>query len=48
MGRLILRCAGLGWLERLLFRPWLERAGSAPALPRPRAEPLMRAVPQPA
>lgn len=48
MARLILRCAQLGWLERLLFRPWLERSRPAPAVPGPRADTWMRAAPQPA
>ncbi len=48
MARLVLRCAELGWLERLLFRPWLERARSAPAVPGSRADAWMRAAPQPA
>jgi hypothetical protein len=48
MAQLILRCARLGWIERLLFRPWLERAQPAQALPAPRAESWMRAAPQPA
>jgi hypothetical protein len=48
MARLILRCAQLGWLERLLFRPWLERSRTAPAVPDPRVGTWMRAAPQPA
>jgi hypothetical protein len=48
MAQLVLRCAALGWPERLLFRPWLERERRAPALPAPRAESWMRAAPQPA
>jgi hypothetical protein len=46
MARLILRYAGLGWLERLLFRPWLERERAAPPLPARHAEAWMRAAPQ--
>ena len=48
MAQLVLRCAKLGWLERLLLRPWLERERPAPALPVSRAESWMRAAPQPA
>ena len=48
MAQLVLRCAQLGWLERLLLRPWLERERRAPALPAPRAESWGRAAPQPA
>ena len=48
MAQLVLRCAPLGWLERLLFRPWLERERRTPALPGPRPEPWTRAAPQPA
>ena len=48
MSQLVLRCASLGWLERLLLKPWLERERRAPALPAPRAESWVRAVPQPA
>jgi hypothetical protein len=31
MGRLIQHHVGLGWLERLLFRPWVQRASGQPA-----------------
>jgi hypothetical protein len=48
MARLVLRCAELGWLERLLFRPWLERERTASAMPGPRADSWMRPAPQPA
>jgi hypothetical protein len=48
MAQLVLRCAPLGWLERKLFSPWLERERRVPALPAPRAESWMRAAPQPA
>jgi hypothetical protein len=48
MARLIHRHAGLGWVERLLFRPWLEREQPAPSLPGVPARAWMRAAPQPA
>ena len=48
MARLLLRYAELGWVERLLFRPWLEPERSAPAVPGPRADTWVRAAPQPA
>lgn len=48
MAHLILRCAQLGWLERLLFRPWLERSRSAPAVPGTRVDTWTRAALQPA
>jgi hypothetical protein len=46
MAQLILRCAQLGWLERLLLRPWIERERRAPVLPAPRGDSWMRAAPQ--
>lgn len=37
MASVIERYAGLGWLERLLFRPWLEHGQRAPSLAGTRA-----------
>lgn len=50
MARLIRRYAELGWIERLLFRSWLQQESSAPArtLPAARAEEWVRVAPQPA
>ena len=48
MAQLILRCAKPGWLERLLFRPWVEHSRSVPGVPGPRAGSWMCAAPQPA
>lgn len=48
VAQLVLRCASLGWIERLLLRPWLESERPAPALPAPRADSWMRTAPQPA
>lgn len=49
MARLIQRSAELGWIERLLFRPWLQHESSAPAraLPAARAQEWVRVAPQP-
>ena len=50
MAHLIQRHVELGWIQRLLFRPWLrrERPAPSPAVPATRTEDRLRLAPQPA
>lgn len=45
MGGVVQRYCGLGWLERMLFRPWLENERMATTVPSGRAGAWTRATP---